>query len=265
MHVSKSFIRACTYRVFTSSLRLCSNRKAEDVKLSHLSCELSVTKFVFLRPHEHSAEETQMRLEELVLTGVYVAGAVCIVLLTLSISWLVVWKCVLSKMPFVQELFDLTPENPSAVDVVKSISFQDRYQAYKRVSEWVHRVLYAKTSRSAVPVAKDSHVRRHFGVAAGCQCVCVCVWIAEAACSANSLDRQRHSERVKDERWLSAAQKIAYGGYIPTVSCFVYLRLCCNSVVRRCFSCLPYKPLAASVFLPVIVLRRQTHQVQVRS
>uniref|UniRef100_M4BVK4 Uncharacterized protein n=1 Tax=Hyaloperonospora arabidopsidis (strain Emoy2) TaxID=559515 RepID=M4BVK4_HYAAE len=73
-----------------------------------------------------------MGLEELAVTGIYVSGAVCIVLLTLSISWLVVWKCVLSKMPFIQELFDLTPKKPSTLDA-KSISFQDRYQAYKRV------------------------------------------------------------------------------------------------------------------------------------
>jgi hypothetical protein len=73
-----------------------------------------------------------MGLEELVVTGAYVSGAVCIVLFTLSISWLVVWKCVLAKMPFVQELFDLKPKKPSAHDE-KSISFQDRYQAYKRV------------------------------------------------------------------------------------------------------------------------------------
>uniref|UniRef100_A0AAV1V1Y5 Uncharacterized protein n=1 Tax=Peronospora matthiolae TaxID=2874970 RepID=A0AAV1V1Y5_9STRA len=72
-----------------------------------------------------------MGLEELAVTGIYVSGAVCIVLLTLSISWLVVWKCVLSKMPFIQELFDLTPKKPSTLDA-KSISFQDRYQAYKR-------------------------------------------------------------------------------------------------------------------------------------
>ncbi|KAH7470899.1 hypothetical protein PRIC1_003287 [Phytophthora ramorum] len=72
-----------------------------------------------------------MELEELVVTGAYVSGAVCIVLFTLTISWLVVWKCVLAKMPFVQELFDLKPKKPSAHDE-KSISFQDRYQAYKR-------------------------------------------------------------------------------------------------------------------------------------
>ncbi|KUF85558.1 hypothetical protein AM587_10004451 [Phytophthora nicotianae] len=73
-----------------------------------------------------------MGLEELVVTGAYVSGAVCIVLFTLTISWLVVWKCVLAKMPFIQELFDLKPKKPSAHDE-KSISFQDRYQAYKRV------------------------------------------------------------------------------------------------------------------------------------
>ncbi|CEG36231.1 uncharacterized protein PHALS_00550 [Plasmopara halstedii] len=72
-----------------------------------------------------------MRLEEMVLAGAYVSGAVCIVLLTLTISWLVVWKCVLAKMPFIQELFDLKPKTQTVLEE-KSISFQDRYQAYKR-------------------------------------------------------------------------------------------------------------------------------------
>lgn len=72
-----------------------------------------------------------MELEEIILVGAYVSGAVCIVLFTLSISWLVVWKCVLAKMPFIQELFDLKPTTQSVHDE-KSISFQDRYQAYKR-------------------------------------------------------------------------------------------------------------------------------------
>ncbi|KAG3110539.1 hypothetical protein PI124_g10389 [Phytophthora idaei] len=40
-------------------------------------------------------------------------------------------RCVLAKMPFIQELFDLKPKKPSAHEE-KSISFQDRYQAYKR-------------------------------------------------------------------------------------------------------------------------------------
>jgi hypothetical protein len=70
--------------------------------------------------------------EEAIVTLTYLAGAVCIVLVTLSVGWILVWKCVLAKMPFVQELFDLKPKKPSAHDE-KSISFQDRYQAYKRV------------------------------------------------------------------------------------------------------------------------------------
>ena len=73
-----------------------------------------------------------MGLKEVVITGAYVSGAICIVLLTLSISWLVVWKCVLAKMPFIQELFDLKPTNMTT-HAKKSLSFQDRYQAYKRV------------------------------------------------------------------------------------------------------------------------------------
>jgi hypothetical protein len=64
-----------------------------------------------------------------------------IVLLTLSIGWIVVWKCVLSKMPFIQELFDLKPtkkdhEQHSKKDKTNSkpsISFEDRYQLYRKV------------------------------------------------------------------------------------------------------------------------------------
>ncbi|OWZ01892.1 hypothetical protein PHMEG_00026646 [Phytophthora megakarya] len=90
-----------------------------------------------------------MGIEELVVTGAYVSGAVCIVLFTLSISWLVVWKCVLAKMPFIQELFDLKPKKPSAHDE-KSISFQDRYQAYKRVQDCLFTFLSVMTSYSNV-------------------------------------------------------------------------------------------------------------------
>ncbi|RLN98862.1 hypothetical protein BBJ28_00008023 [Nothophytophthora sp. Chile5] len=85
-----------------------------------------------LNPTEkHERARVAMSLE-LVVTAAYLSGAVCIVLFTLALGWIVVWKCVLAKMPFVQELFDLKPKKPSTHDE-KSISFQDRYQAYKRV------------------------------------------------------------------------------------------------------------------------------------
>ncbi|ETI44748.1 hypothetical protein F443_10573 [Phytophthora nicotianae P1569] len=99
-------------------------------RILSLGSELSNTKFAF-SGKEGFLLSADMGLEELVATGAYVSGAVCIVLFTLTISWLVVWKCVLAKMPFIQELFDLKPKKPSAHDE-KSISFQDRYQAYKR-------------------------------------------------------------------------------------------------------------------------------------
>ncbi|GLD95571.1 hypothetical protein PINS_up004248 [Pythium insidiosum] len=80
-----------------------------------------------------------MTLSELLIMAAYLSGAVCIVLFTLSIGWIVVWKFVLSKMPFIQELFDLKPKSaaptaakPGDDEKPKSISFQQRYEAYRR-------------------------------------------------------------------------------------------------------------------------------------
>lgn len=70
--------------------------------------------------------------EEAVVTVTYLAGAVLIVLATLSVGWILVWKCVLAKMPFVQELFDLKPRK-SKLDGQKLLSFEERYAQYKRV------------------------------------------------------------------------------------------------------------------------------------
>jgi hypothetical protein len=70
--------------------------------------------------------------EEAIVTLTYLAGAVCIVLVTLSVGWILVWKCVLAKMPFVQELFDLKP-HAHKPDARKSLSFEERYAQYKRV------------------------------------------------------------------------------------------------------------------------------------
>ncbi|DAZ97644.1 TPA: hypothetical protein N0F65_003962 [Lagenidium giganteum] len=73
---------------------------------------------------------------DVLVMAAYLSGAVGIVLFTLSVGWIVVWKCVLSKMPFVQELFDLKPKpvNDSAKGDVAapSLSFQDRFAAYRR-------------------------------------------------------------------------------------------------------------------------------------
>ncbi|TMW69666.1 hypothetical protein Poli38472_001822 [Pythium oligandrum] len=73
-----------------------------------------------------------MQVAELLVTAAYLSGAVCIVLFTLSVGWIVVWKFVLAKMPFVQELFDLKPKPVATDDKEKSISFQERYQSYRR-------------------------------------------------------------------------------------------------------------------------------------
>lgn len=89
--------------------------------------------------------------EELFVMAAYLSGAVCIVLFTLSVGWIIVWKLVLSKMPFIQELFDLKPATASAnsnahedvesIPGTKPISFQDRVEATKRVSVCVCGVL----------------------------------------------------------------------------------------------------------------------------
>ncbi|RLN45792.1 hypothetical protein BBJ28_00020259 [Nothophytophthora sp. Chile5] len=101
---------------------------------ANVALELRCARPKSVRPNPTEKDErawVAMSLE-LVVTAAYLSGAVCIVLFTLALGWIVVWKCVLAKMPFVQELFDLKPKKPSTHDE-KSISFQDRYQAYKRV------------------------------------------------------------------------------------------------------------------------------------
>jgi len=65
-----------------------------------------------------------------VLMAAYLFGALCIVLLTLSIGWIVVWKCVLARMPFIQELFDLNATEKSR-DKGDTKTFEDRFQQYK--------------------------------------------------------------------------------------------------------------------------------------
>lgn len=91
--------------------------------------------------------------DELFVMAAYLSGAVCIVLFTLSMGWIIVWKLVLSKMPFIQELFDLKPASASATSAhedgesipgsgSKTISFQDRVEATKRVSSSVFVCMY---------------------------------------------------------------------------------------------------------------------------
>lgn len=87
------------------------------------------------------------RVEELFVTLTYLAGAVFIVLITLAIGWILVWKCVLAKMPFVQELFDLKPTK-SKLDGDKSLSFEERYAQYKRV-RGAERLFYVFLSGSS--------------------------------------------------------------------------------------------------------------------
>ncbi|TYZ59819.1 hypothetical protein PybrP1_004389 [[Pythium] brassicae (nom. inval.)] len=74
---------------------------------------------------------------ELFVMAAYLSGAVCIVLFTLALGWIIVWKCVLSKMPFVQELFDLKPSGVSgpASENSTSLSFQERVAAARRKRE----------------------------------------------------------------------------------------------------------------------------------
>lgn len=91
--------------------------------------------------HTRKLLPSAMGVEDVVVMGAYLSGAVAIVLFTLSIGWILVWKYVLAKMPFIQELFDLKPKNSNQSqsqhaedDKTKApLSFQDRYESYKRV------------------------------------------------------------------------------------------------------------------------------------
>lgn len=98
-----------------------------------------------------------MGVEDVVVMGAYLSGAVAIVLFTLSIGWILVWKYVLAKMPFIQELFDLKPKNSGQNQHAEEapLSFQDRYESYKRV-----RLLAAGASRSDTDSVAASRVCR---------------------------------------------------------------------------------------------------------
>ncbi|OQR94046.1 hypothetical protein ACHHYP_01902 [Achlya hypogyna] len=63
--------------------------------------------------------------------AVYFVGAICIVLVTLAIGWVAVWKLMLSKMKIVRELLDLNPPTTSAPPADKPASFDERLQQYK--------------------------------------------------------------------------------------------------------------------------------------
>jgi hypothetical protein len=43
----------------------------------------------------------------LVVGGLYTIGSLAIVCGTLLLGWILVWRCLLVKMPFVREIFDL--------------------------------------------------------------------------------------------------------------------------------------------------------------
>jgi hypothetical protein len=61
---------------------------------------------------------------------VYFIGAICIVLVTLSIGWILVWKYMLSKMNFVRELLDLNSPKQAAT-ATPPTSFDERFRQYK--------------------------------------------------------------------------------------------------------------------------------------
>ena len=43
----------------------------------------------------------------LLVAGLYTVGSFAIVVGTLFVGWMLVWRCLLVKMPFVREIFDL--------------------------------------------------------------------------------------------------------------------------------------------------------------
>ncbi|KDO22975.1 hypothetical protein SPRG_11822 [Saprolegnia parasitica CBS 223.65] len=65
-----------------------------------------------------------------VVRAMYFVGAVCIVLVTLALGWVVVWKLMLSKMKLVRELLDLNPPT-SPPPASKPASFDERLKQYK--------------------------------------------------------------------------------------------------------------------------------------
>ena len=67
-------------------------------------------------------------MKEYIAAGLYLLGSIAIVIVTLCIGWIVVWKFVLSKIPFIQELFELnTPPNGIASErLVKAIITQNQ-------------------------------------------------------------------------------------------------------------------------------------------
>ncbi|ETV79760.1 hypothetical protein H257_06990 [Aphanomyces astaci] len=74
-------------------------------------------------------------MDEYVTRGVYVFGAICILLVTLSLGWITVWKFLLSKISFIRELLDLNPSNPAPPPTSDATlvptSFDERLRQYK--------------------------------------------------------------------------------------------------------------------------------------
>ncbi|ETV96039.1 hypothetical protein H310_10687 [Aphanomyces invadans] len=73
-------------------------------------------------------------MDEYVTRGAYVLGAIGILLVTLSVGWITVWKFLLSKISFIRELLDLNPAKPTpaASDTPQPpTSFDDRLRQYK--------------------------------------------------------------------------------------------------------------------------------------
>ncbi|OQS07860.1 hypothetical protein THRCLA_20045 [Thraustotheca clavata] len=62
-----------------------------------------------------------------IVRGAYLVGAVGIVLITLAIGWICVWKFMLSRMKLVRELLDLNSTTPLAPQA----SFDERLKQYK--------------------------------------------------------------------------------------------------------------------------------------
>ncbi|KAF0701324.1 Aste57867_8174 [Aphanomyces stellatus] len=73
-------------------------------------------------------------MDKYLTRGAYVLGAICIVLLTLALGWIIVWKFLLSKIKFIRELLDLNPTKPAgptAADAQRPTTFDERLRQYK--------------------------------------------------------------------------------------------------------------------------------------
>ncbi|KAH9138196.1 hypothetical protein AeRB84_017448 [Aphanomyces euteiches] len=76
----------------------------------------------------------EREMDDYVMRAAYVAGAMSIVLVTLALGWVTVWKLLLSRISFIRELLDMNPKKPAAPTPStsrKPTSFDERLREYK--------------------------------------------------------------------------------------------------------------------------------------